>query len=973
MLSEPQRIKLWLELKISRQDAEKALHNEPEGTFIIRASASRPTDYVLSVRVGDGIKHNQLRHNGGKMLTKSGKLLRSLPDLVQHYRTEKDGLAVLLGKTCTYFDPPEEPPVTYANLIRSHNKLESDYERAADGLPPSKADPEAGLYENASSVVAAMSSLPPMPSDTKNRRPPARPLSDALSTHTSVSMASRSAREVVDEDEDDAHDYENDYIIPELLPFEIEASRLQVMHELGAGQFGQVFAAWLAPCTHPQAADRTCEERDGQLVAVKSCKAASEDVVAVKQFMQEAETLARFSHENVLKLIGVITQQKPLRIIVEHIPYGDLRAVLKSCRRNSIRVNALEKTHITTQVAAGMAHLTAQGFVHRDLAARNVLLGRYCAVKIADFGLSRQLEDETQNYIVRSRCLLPIKWMAPESLIARVFTHATDVYSFGVFLWEVETQAKTPWKGSSTDEVVRRVRAGERLPCPSKCSDGVYDIMKLCWHEDPAQRASFTDLHQQLQALCTIEKQRSGRLPRDIGQLVPTASSKHAATLAQLDPRASVFDTSKQDDDSNLEFPREDLRFVCDLGTNGNTQLVVMETSSGFAAGARESVVVKMLTEGAPASAAKALRKEMGLLRKQRFNHPNVVSLLGFCSREEPHFIILEYLPFGDLLSYLRSSAATPARPSQLGTPHLMNMCENIAAGAAYLAHRGVVHRDLAARNCLVGSDLTVKISNFGLGHALHEQDYYTAKGDKLPLRWMAPEAVSYAKYSLKSDVWSFGVTAWEVFTFGKTPYGTLTDMELADRHAAGKLPQLELPARCPDAIKDVVMRCFMHKSADRPTFDELHDAIKKYLDRGLTMLKQREQESAALPSSADIDWTMGVGEIVLSGFMIKQGGGRSTLGRQSWKKRWFVLRDSGHLSYHKSLRPDAKPLRIIDLREVTAVEEKEPFNDSFSGSHCLSLITPDRTFNFVCADENEYKSWLEFLSAAIASLASAA
>lgn len=304
-------------------------------------------------------------------------------------------------------------------------------------------------------------------------------------------MAVRTIEEVVDNDDgddDDDHDYENDYCMPELLPFEIEASRLQVMHELGAGQFGQVFAAWLTPCRHEQAAERSAEERDGRLVAVKSCKAGTEDVVAIKQFMKEAVTLARFDHENVLRLIGVITQDKPLRIIIEHMPYGDLKAVLKGCRRNSIVVTALEKMHIMMQVAAGMDHLVSKKFVHRDLAARNVLLGRYCGVKIADFGLSRQLEDETQNYIVRSRCLLPIKWMAPESLIARVFTHASDVYSFGVFMWEVETQAKTPWKGNSTDDVMRRVKAGERLPSPSRGSDTAYTLMQRCWKE--VRRAS---------------------------------------------------------------------------------------------------------------------------------------------------------------------------------------------------------------------------------------------------------------------------------------------------------------------------------------------------------------------------------------------------------------------------------------------------------------------------------------------------
>ena len=283
-----------------------------------------------------------------------------------------------------------------------------------------------------------------------------------------------------------------------LQRFQIPAERLQIVSELGAGQFGQVFEAWL------QGAG---EAGNGKLVAVKTCKAV-DDAKTRQNFLMEAQTLAKFSHPNVLGLIGISTTRLPWQIIVEHVVHGDLRAVLKSCRTNSIEVKLYEKLFMAAQVAAGMAHLAALKFVHRDLAARNVLLGRYCNVKIADFGLSRQLGSESEYYVVQTRCLLPIRWMSPEALNYRKFTTASDAWAFGVVLWEILSQAKTPWRKHSTQEVTDRVTAGERLPSPRDCPSYVYEMMLECWNAAPAKRPSFPALQQRLEDMC--EQVRAG-------------------------------------------------------------------------------------------------------------------------------------------------------------------------------------------------------------------------------------------------------------------------------------------------------------------------------------------------------------------------------------------------------------------------------------------------------------------------------
>ena len=152
--------------------------------------------------------------------------------------------------------------------------------------------------------------------------------------------------------------------MPELASFEIDPSRLQIMTELGSGQFGQVFEAWMISDKNPSLPSQQ-QRRKGKLVAVKSLKADSNGK-ALASFLMEAQTLSQFSHPNVLGLIAVSTRNKPLQMVVEHVPYGDVRAVLRSCRRSErADIRPDELLYIGAQVAAGMEHLAALKFVHR--------------------------------------------------------------------------------------------------------------------------------------------------------------------------------------------------------------------------------------------------------------------------------------------------------------------------------------------------------------------------------------------------------------------------------------------------------------------------------------------------------------------------------------------------------------------------------------------------------------------------------
>jgi serine/threonine protein kinase len=153
-----------------------------------------------------------------------------------------------------------------------------------------------------------------------------------------------------------------------------------------------------------------------------------------------------------------VTAATPILMVLEYVAYGDLRAVLRTCREQQIAVRPVEQLLFARQVASALEYLAAKAFVHRDVAARNILVGQYCEVKLADFGLSRQLASDGGYYRVSRRSLLPVKWMAPEALDDRKFSAQTDVWAFGVVLWEIYSNGKTPY--GRTDS-----KAGTRYKC----------------------------------------------------------------------------------------------------------------------------------------------------------------------------------------------------------------------------------------------------------------------------------------------------------------------------------------------------------------------------------------------------------------------------------------------------------------------------------------------------------------------------
>ena len=238
-------------------------------------------------------------------------------------------------------------------------------------------------------------------------------------------------------------------------------------------------------------------------------------------------------------------------------------------------------------------------------------------------------------------------------------------------------------------------------------------------------------------------------------------------------------------------------------------------------------VAVKKLKPQVNSSVREVFEKEIKFM--SRLKDDNIVCLLAICTSDVP-FIVMEYMENGDLNQYLKKYrlAISDFSPNKLPTSILVYMAVQIASGMRYLASHKYVHRDLATRNCLVGQNFVVKIADFGMSRSLYEDSYYRVHGRlMLPIRWMATESF-YGKFWEKTDVWAYGVTMWEIFTFCQhQPYEELNDQEVIQDAVRGTSRQLlPKPEGCPQDIYAVMLRCWEYAADERANFEEIFSTL---------------------------------------------------------------------------------------------------------------------------------------------------
>ncbi|XP_051501475.1 tyrosine-protein kinase SRK2 [Myxocyprinus asiaticus] len=266
--------------------------------------------------------------------------------------------------------------------------------------------------------------------------------------------------------------------------WEIPRTSVKLLKKLGAGQFGEVFEGiW----------------NDTTAVAVKTLKPGTMDA---KDFLREAQIMKRLRHPKLIQLYAVCTLEEPIYIITELMSNGSLLEYLQKDR--GARLHLSDQVELGSQVAAGMAYLELQNYIHRDLAARNVLVGENNVCKVADFGLARVFQMDTDNtgenvYEAKEGTKLPVKWTAPEAIHENKFTIKSDVWSFGILLYEIVTFGQMPYPTLTNYQVVQKLHTGYRMSCPLNCPKHLYEIMCDCWREVPADRPTFETLQWKLE------------------------------------------------------------------------------------------------------------------------------------------------------------------------------------------------------------------------------------------------------------------------------------------------------------------------------------------------------------------------------------------------------------------------------------------------------------------------------------------
>ncbi|XP_027004424.1 ephrin type-A receptor 4b isoform X2 [Tachysurus fulvidraco] len=267
---------------------------------------------------------------------------------------------------------------------------------------------------------------------------------------------------------------------------EIDASSIRIERVIGAGEFGEVCSGRL----------KLPSKRE-IYVAIKSLKAGYSEKQR-RDFLSEASIMGQFDHPNIIRLEGVVTKCKPVMIITEFMENGSLDTFLK---KHDGQFTIIQLVGMLRGIASGMKYLSDMNYVHRDLAARNILVNSNLVCKVSDFGLSRVLEDDPEAAYTTRGGKIPIRWTAPEAIAYRKFTSASDVWSYGIVMWEVMSYGERPYWEMSNQDVIKAIEEGYRLPPPMDCPVSLHQLMLDCWQKERAERPKFSQIVNMLDKL----------------------------------------------------------------------------------------------------------------------------------------------------------------------------------------------------------------------------------------------------------------------------------------------------------------------------------------------------------------------------------------------------------------------------------------------------------------------------------------